>query len=326
MDQWLPAEFKLLSEKACDALAEMFNCIEEGAKWPEQTTKARAAFLTKGEESDLDPLSYRVLLMLATAYRTWAKTRLEQLHPWIKTWAVDEIYAGVEGQGANDAAYTTAVEIELCRLLDIDYSGGAADIFKCFDQVQRPIVYKVLQLAGMPARVLSAYQSFQEAVMVRNTVDGGLGEEYSKPTSVPQGDPMSMMVTSLLLRAWVMQMKAYAVKPRVLADDLQILSQGLNHLKNFEYAFSKTHKHIEDLGGRLAPKKSITFASDESSRIWLRNHKWKGGPHHTSHHRWKRPGSPHERRRQQDPRDHFNQENGSDGTRGGKPEQGKSTI
>ena len=50
MDQWMPAEFKLLSKKACGALAEMFNCIEEGASWPEQTTKARAAFLAKEEE------------------------------------------------------------------------------------------------------------------------------------------------------------------------------------------------------------------------------------------------------------------------------------
>ena len=88
----------------------------------------------------------------------------------------------MEGQGANDVAYTTAVEIELCRLLGTDYSGGSADIFRCFDQVQRPIVYKVLQLAGIPARVLNAYRNFQEAVMVRNTVGGGLGEEYSKPT------------------------------------------------------------------------------------------------------------------------------------------------
>ena len=63
MDQWTPAEFKLLSNKACERLAEMFNCIEEGARWPEQTTKARAAFLAKEEESDLDPLAYGVLLM-----------------------------------------------------------------------------------------------------------------------------------------------------------------------------------------------------------------------------------------------------------------------
>ena len=87
---------------------------------------------------------------------------------------------------------------------------------------------------------------------MRNTIAGGLGEAYEKPTSVPQGDPFSMMVTSLMLRACVMQMRGCAVKPRVLADDLQILSQEFNHLGDFEYAFNNTHKHIEDMGGDWA--------------------------------------------------------------------------
>ena len=43
----------------------------------------------------------------------------------------------------------------------------------------------------------------------------------------------------------------------------------------FEYGFTQTHKHIEDLGAKLAPKKSTTFSSDEASRRWLRNHKWR---------------------------------------------------
>ena len=124
--------------------------IEAGASWPDSTTIARAAFMAKEEESDRDPLDYRVLLMLSTAYRTWAKIRLERLHPWVGTWALDEIYAGIEGQGANDAAYATAVEIEWCRLQGLDYSGGAADIYKCFDHIQRIIVYRIMEAAGMP--------------------------------------------------------------------------------------------------------------------------------------------------------------------------------
>ena len=82
-----------------------------------------------------------------------------------------------------------------------------------------------------------------------------------------------MMTTSLLLRAWVIQMRRCAVIPRVLADDLQLLCTGENHLKIFEYGFTQTHKHIHDLGAKLAPKKSTTFSSDEASRQWLRNHK-----------------------------------------------------
>lgn len=51
------------------------------------------------------------------------------------------------------------------------------------------------------------------------------------------GGPLSMMITSLLMRAWITHMKSIAVQPRVLADDLQFPCTGLNHLKLFETGF-----------------------------------------------------------------------------------------
>lgn len=62
--------------------------------------------------------------------------------------------------------------------------------------------------------------------MVRNTVAGGLGGPYFKPTSIPQGGPFSMMVTSLLPRPWVLQMKAHKVIPRILSGDRQLMTTG----------------------------------------------------------------------------------------------------
>lgn len=59
------------------------------------------------------------------------KIRLAQFQPWIALWALSQIYAGIEGQGANDAAYATVVEIEFCRVHNIEYIGAAADIFMC---------------------------------------------------------------------------------------------------------------------------------------------------------------------------------------------------
>ena len=80
-----------------------------------------------------------------------------------------------------------------------------------------------------------------------------MGKAYHKPTSIPQGDPYSMMVVALILRPWIMQMREAAVVPRILADDLQIIATGPNHLENFEHAFDKTHEHLHDMGARLAP-------------------------------------------------------------------------
>ena len=73
---------------------------------------------------------------------------------------------------------------------------------------------------------MAAYEAFQEDLQVRNTIAGWIGQEYKRPTSIPQGDPLSLVITPLLLRAWIMQMKAMEVKPRVLAGDLHILASG----------------------------------------------------------------------------------------------------
>ena len=127
--------------------------------------------------------------MLPYVYRTWAKIRLKDLKPWIAAWTMPEMYAGIEGQGAADAAYSTALQIEHCMVNGVDFTGGASDVYKCFDQVQRPIIYEMLRKAGMPKRILKNYKKFQEGLTAYNTIAGGIGEGYKKATSEPQGGP-----------------------------------------------------------------------------------------------------------------------------------------
>ena len=179
-----------------------------------------------------------------------------------------EMYAGVEGRGAQDAAYNTALLTEWCKAMNLDLTGGAADIFKCFDQLSRPLIYAIVEIAGMPPRVLETYKNFLEGLTVYNTVAGGLGEAYTKPTSIPQGDPFSMMIVAIILRAWIMQMKSLGVQPRLLADDHQILSIGTRHLEHVEQAFDKTHEHLEDMGARIAPQKCYTCSTNTTAREW----------------------------------------------------------
>ena len=81
----------------------MFNCIEDGANWPAQMNESRAAFMSKEEGDELNPLAFRVLLVLPAIYRLWGRTRLAHLQPWIVEWTTPEIVAGVEGQGAENA-------------------------------------------------------------------------------------------------------------------------------------------------------------------------------------------------------------------------------
>ena len=128
-------------QQAFQRLAEMFNCIEDGANWPTQMNESRAAFMSKDEDDEWNPLAYRVLLMLPAIYRLWGRTRLAHLQPWVAEWTTPEMFAGVEGQGAEEAAYSTALFLEHCHMHNKAFTGGAADLFNFFDQVQRKLLY-----------------------------------------------------------------------------------------------------------------------------------------------------------------------------------------
>ena len=60
-----------------------------------------------------------------------------------------------------------------------------------------------------------------------------------------------------------------------LADDLLLMSTGNQSLNNFEYAYNLTHKHLEDMGAKVAPKKCTTFSSSAANRKWLKQNKWR---------------------------------------------------
>ena len=59
--------------------------------------------------------------------------------------------------GAEDPWWETTLQIEHCRLHQKDFSGNATDIFKCFDQLERPLLYHVARIAGFPVQILDAY-------------------------------------------------------------------------------------------------------------------------------------------------------------------------
>eukprot|EP00973_Karenia_brevis_P010882 1473597-Karenia_brevis.AAC.1 len=139
MDNWSPADFKLLSDRIFNMMAEMLNMIEEGAEWPQALLQGKAVLLPKDPEDRFNPLAYRILLILPNIYRRWAAARLQLLMPWIKKWQLDTMHAGVSGSGAEDAWYITAIHAEHSKVHD-----------------------KQLHMGGFPRKVLKAYQAYHE--------------------------------------------------------------------------------------------------------------------------------------------------------------------
>ena len=85
-----------------------------------------------------------------------------------------------------------------------------------------------------------------------------------------------MLFITYFLLPWTTQMKNMQVQPRTLADDLMLTVVGHKALTLFAAAYSATIAHLQAIGGKLAPGKSLLFSTCEKARSWLKSCKWPG--------------------------------------------------
>ena len=82
-----------------------------------------------------------------------------------------------------------------------------------------------------------------------------------------------MLFISLMLRPWILYMKRLSCVPRVLADDLLVMSLSPK-LDVFIEGYEATHIYLADMGAKVAPNKSYTFSSSADFRGWLKDYVW----------------------------------------------------
>ena len=275
LDGWSPKELSLLSHKACERVAVMYNQIEEGASWPRSAPHARVAYLEKNGAPAGKVMSFRPLTISAPIYRAYATMRLEDIQPWVQEWGLPEMHAGVPGVGAADAWHEATTEIEELKINDEGFCGAVADIAKFFDQIRRLLVYKVAKAAGMPEPVLRAYQTYVESLLMYNCLAGGVGTPYKRKCGIPQGCPFSMLLVALIMRPWIIAMRGIqGTMAYILADDVFILCKGDHMTKNLATAIDTTHEYLHKMGARVAPDKSYNFTNRVETAEWLAKTWW----------------------------------------------------
>ena len=95
---------------------------------------------------------------------------------------------------------------------------------------------------------------------------GGLGTPYTRRCGIPQGCPFSMMFVALLMRPWIIMMRAANVFATLLADDVLIISVGSRMVGRFAKALDRTHEYLTDMGSRVAPSTSFNFSNSAQAR------------------------------------------------------------
>ena len=84
-----------------------------------------------------------------------------------------------------------------------------------------------------------------------------------------------MPMVALLMRAWIIEMRAMQVDAKVLADDVLVIATGRKMIRQYATALDYTHQFLQDMGSKVAPAKSYNFASTEMRRRWLEETWWK---------------------------------------------------
>ncbi len=148
---------------------------------------------------------------------------------WVDTWDHEALHAGVPGKGALDAWLKTALIVEHNTVNGYHTAGGSIDIYKCFDQINRKLIYKLALRAGMPRRVLDPYLRYIDNLVIKYQVGRTIGSPHKERCSIPQGCPFSMAMVALLMRPWVAYMETLDVVPRCLADDLLFTTHVVGH-------------------------------------------------------------------------------------------------
>ena len=66
-----------------------------------------------------------------------------------------------------------------------------------------------------------------------------------------------------------------AFKPaKILAGDVILLAKGENMLNEFPKALELTHQYLHSMGAKVAPSKSLNFASSKAAKTWLADTTW----------------------------------------------------
>ncbi len=222
----------------------------------------RAVLLSKDPSDTHNPLAYRILKITSGIYRKWASMRMRHLHDWVLLWDEEAINAGVPDKGAPDGWLKTAIDLEFARVNNIQIAGGSIDVYKCFDQLNKPLIIQLAKEAGMPARVLTAYANYINNMQVHFQVGNSVDQPHQDKASLPQGCPFSMTMVALLMKPWLSKMHQAKVTPRCLADDLMIVATGHEHQSRYINAMNISREFFHDIGAKIADNKCFSFSAD----------------------------------------------------------------
>ena len=273
-DGWYTAEWKLLPPAAHEPLAQLLNCIEDCATWPEATLHAAISLLPKPD--GLDPgsaFSLRPITVLPVLYRLWSAIRFGQLHPWMEKALHHSVHGGRRRHETRLAVWRVALDIEHAILNDTPLAGASLDAEKFFDLIEWDIVFPVARAFGLPDNLLRPLRAYFSNCSRFFKLGQSCGPAWRATNGIFQGCSLSVLLVGLYTTLWAARLESQFpnLSASSFVDDRTLTTTSVQHMHQ---ATQETFCFDQLCGGRPNNRKSKYWVAPPNVASSLRKRRF----------------------------------------------------
>jgi len=197
---------------AQQAMVQVFESVEAGAKWPAQVACGFVASLAKTPQAQTVE-EYRPVTVYSLLYRIWSSARAKEALQVLAGLVPQSVQGGLPARQARSVWYTTAQFLESALVDNVPLHGILMDIRKCFNAIPRFPLWCALQVLGFPMGVLRAWVAFVAGQTRRFKVRMSTGEPVHSNCGLPEGCALS--VFGMVVIDWILDLWLQATQPGV---------------------------------------------------------------------------------------------------------------
>ena len=180
--------------------------IEEGTcQWPTQWTAGLIHCLEKRSHAAVVG-DFRPISVFALIYRTWSSIRAKQLLEFLKPLVPHSCCGNIPSKSAAHVWHSLQAMIEDAFVSDSTVAGVTCDIQKCFNNLPREPLIRVLYKLGAHPNLLRGWSKALTVLQRRFSVRGSVGPSHKSSSGFAEGcalSAVSMVGANVLLEAWV---------------------------------------------------------------------------------------------------------------------------
>ena len=181
-------------------LAKLFTCILLGTYPATWGTSALAPVPKAGGRAD-DPNDYRGIAVSAVLSKLYSLCLFARLDPWAESSGLRaKGQAGFrQGRSTVDNCFILRHLSESAAAKGKPLYAAFIDFSKAYDRIDRALLWKVLEGAGLHGPALATLQQMYACVSLRVRCKGELGEAFEAGVGVKQGCPLSPLLFGIYL-------------------------------------------------------------------------------------------------------------------------------